>query len=116
VVDEATFVLPLEAVIDIAAERARLARRSRSAEKDRDGLAGGLASPAFVERAKPEAVAKAREDHRARPRRPSGCRRRWRGWDRFSLGRRRHPSAGWNFGGAWREGGPFRGRSQPALG
>jgi valyl-tRNA synthetase len=63
VVDEATFVLPLEGVIDIEAERARLAKAAEAAEKERDSLAARLANPAFVERAKPEAVEKAREDH-----------------------------------------------------
>jgi valyl-tRNA synthetase len=63
IIDEATFVLPLEGVIDIAAERVRLTKAIAVAEKDRDGLAGRLGSPAFVERAKPEAVAKARDDH-----------------------------------------------------
>ncbi len=63
VVDEATFILPLEGVIDIAAEKARLAKALAAAEKERDALGGRLSNPAFVEKAKPEAVAKAREDH-----------------------------------------------------
>jgi valyl-tRNA synthetase len=63
VVDEATFVLPLEGVIDLAAEKARLAKAREAAIKERDALAGRLGNPSFVERAKPEAVAKAREDH-----------------------------------------------------
>jgi valyl-tRNA synthetase len=63
VVDEATFILPLEGVIDIAAEKARLAKALASAEKERDGLGGRLSNASFVEKAKPEAVAKAREDH-----------------------------------------------------
>ena len=63
VVDEATFILPLEGVIDIAAERARLAKAAEAAEKERDALAARLANPSFVERAKPEAVEKARADH-----------------------------------------------------
>ena len=63
VVDEATFVLPLEGVIDVAAERARLAKALATAERERDALAGRLANASFVDRAKPEAVAKAREDH-----------------------------------------------------
>jgi len=66
VVDEATFALPLGDVIDLAAERARLAKGAEAAEKERDSLAGRLANPSFVERAKPEAVAKAREDHDAK--------------------------------------------------
>jgi valyl-tRNA synthetase len=63
VVDEATYVLPLEGVIDLDAERARLAKGIAAAEKERDGLAGRLNNPAFVEKAKPEAVEKARADH-----------------------------------------------------
>jgi valyl-tRNA synthetase len=63
VVDEATFILPLEGVIDISAEQARLAKAAEAAEKERDSLAARLANPSFVERAKPEAVDKARADH-----------------------------------------------------
>jgi valyl-tRNA synthetase len=63
VVDEATFVLPLEGVIDLEAERARLAKGIAAAEKERDALAGRLGNASFVERAKPEAVEKARADH-----------------------------------------------------
>ena len=62
-VDEATFVLPLEGVIDVAGEKARLAKAAEAAEKERDALAARLANPNFVERAKPEAVDKARSDH-----------------------------------------------------
>ncbi|WP_323809472.1 valine--tRNA ligase [Sphingobium baderi] len=63
VVDEATFILPLEGVIDIAAEKARLAKALDATEKERNALAGRLNNASFVEKAKPEAVAKAREDH-----------------------------------------------------
>ncbi|RJF93091.1 valine--tRNA ligase [Sphingomonas cavernae] len=63
VVDEATYVLPLEGVIDLAAERARLSKGIEAAAKERDSLAGRLNNPSFVERAKPEAVEKARADH-----------------------------------------------------
>ncbi len=63
VVDEATYVLPLEGVIDLAAERARLEKNAVAAEKERDSLAGRLGNPAFVDKAKPEAVEKARADH-----------------------------------------------------
>jgi len=66
VVDEATFVLPLEGVIDLDAERARLTRSVAAAEKERDQLAARLSNPGFAERAKPEAVAKARADHAER--------------------------------------------------
>ncbi|TPG17630.1 valine--tRNA ligase [Sphingomonas koreensis] len=63
VVDEATFVLPLEGVIDLDAERARLAKGIAAAEKERDSLSGRLGNASFVERAKPEAVEKARADY-----------------------------------------------------
>jgi valyl-tRNA synthetase len=66
VVDEATFALPLEGVIDIGAERDRLAKSAEAAEKERDSLAQRLANPNFTERAKPEAVEKARADHAAK--------------------------------------------------
>ena len=56
-------VVPLEGVIDIAAEKARLAKAREAAEKERDSLAKRLGNPAFVEKAKPEAVDKARADH-----------------------------------------------------
>jgi valyl-tRNA synthetase len=63
---EATFVMPLEGVIDIAAERARLEKAIAAAMKERDALAARLASPGFTEKARPEAVEKARADHAAR--------------------------------------------------
>ncbi|NNM77961.1 valine--tRNA ligase [Sphingomonas sp. ID1715] len=63
VVDEATYALQLGDVIDLEAERARLAKAIAAAEKERDALAGRLNNPSFVERAKPEAVEKARVDH-----------------------------------------------------
>jgi valyl-tRNA synthetase len=66
IVEEATFVLPLEGVIDLEAEKARLDKSAAAAEKERDSLAGRLGNPAFVEKAKPEAVEKAREDHAAK--------------------------------------------------
>ena len=66
VVDEATFILPLEGVIDLAAERSRLTKAIDAAEKERDTLAKRLSSPGFVEKAKPEAVEKARADHAER--------------------------------------------------
>jgi valyl-tRNA synthetase len=63
VVDEATFVLPLGEVIDLDSERTRLTKAIAAAEKERDALAGRLSNASFVERAKPEAVEKARADH-----------------------------------------------------
>jgi valyl-tRNA synthetase len=79
VVDEATFILPLQGVIDIEAERSRLSKALQAAEKERDGLAGRLNNPSFVERAKPEAVEKRAPTTRKRlpTRRNTG--RRWPG-------------------------------------
>lgn len=62
----ATYSIALGGSIDLAAEKGRLEKNALAAEKDRDGLAGRLASPGFVERAKPEAVEKARADLAAR--------------------------------------------------
>ena len=66
VVEGETITIPLEGVIDIAAERDRLTKALAAAVKERDGLAGRLNNPSFVERAKPEAVEKARADHAAK--------------------------------------------------
>jgi valyl-tRNA synthetase len=63
VVDETSYAIPLEGIIDLEAEKARLAKTAEAAEKERDSLAGRLSNPNFVERAKPEAVEKARADH-----------------------------------------------------
>ena len=65
-VDEATFILPLEGVIDLEAERARLGKGIEAAEKERDALAARLGNASFVERAKAEAVDKAKADHAVR--------------------------------------------------
>ncbi|QXF11781.1 MULTISPECIES: valine--tRNA ligase [Sphingopyxis] len=66
VVEGETITVPLEGVIDIAAERDRLSKALAAATKERDSLAGRLNNPSFVERAKPEAVDKARADHAAK--------------------------------------------------
>ncbi|MGV3731687.1 MAG: valine--tRNA ligase [Sphingopyxis sp.] len=66
VVEGETITVPLEGVIDIAAERERLSKALAAATKERDSLAGRLNNPSFVERAKPEAVEKARADHAAK--------------------------------------------------
>jgi valyl-tRNA synthetase len=57
------FVIPLAGVIDIDAEKARLEKAREASAKEAKSLEGRLANPAFVERAKPEAVEKARADH-----------------------------------------------------
>ena len=61
-----TYLLPLGEVIDLAAERQRLGKAAEAAEKEAASLAGRLANPGFLERAKPEAIEKARADHAAR--------------------------------------------------
>jgi len=63
VLDEATFHFPLIDIIDVETEQSRLAKALAAAEKERDSLAGRLANSSFIERAKPEAVEKARLDH-----------------------------------------------------
>jgi valyl-tRNA synthetase len=63
---EATFLIPIGDVIDLAAEKARLDKALAAAIKERDALAGRLGNPGFTEKAKPEAVEKAREDHDVR--------------------------------------------------
>ncbi len=63
---DATYALPLEGIIDLAAERARLTKSAEAAAKEAASLAARLASPGFVEKAKPEAIDKARADHAAR--------------------------------------------------
>jgi valyl-tRNA synthetase len=63
IVGQDTINLGLEGVIDLDAERARLTKSAEAAEKERDSLAARLANSNFVEKAKPEAVDKARADH-----------------------------------------------------
>ena len=59
---EDAFVIPLEGVIDIDAEKARLAKSLEASRKEAKSLEGRLGNAKFVERAKPEAVEKARAD------------------------------------------------------
>jgi len=66
VVGGVTLAFPLEGAIDLDAERGRLSKAIAAAEKERDSLAGRLSNPAFTERAKPEAVEKARADHESK--------------------------------------------------
>ncbi len=62
-VGEDVFVIPLEGVIDVEAEKARLAKARDASAKEAKALEGRLSNAAFVEKAKPEAVEKARADH-----------------------------------------------------
>ncbi|MFC3173171.1 valine--tRNA ligase [Novosphingobium bradum] len=60
---DANIIVPLEGVIDIASEKARLEKALGLSEKEAKSLEGRLSNPSFVEKAKPEAVEKARADH-----------------------------------------------------
>ncbi|PKB19477.1 valyl-tRNA synthetase [Novosphingobium kunmingense] len=60
---DANVMVPLEGVIDIAAEKARLAKALEVSAKEAKSLEGRLSNAAFVEKAKPEAVDKAHADH-----------------------------------------------------
>jgi len=62
---DANIIIPLEGVIDIAAEKARLEKALAVSQKEAKSLEGRLSNPAFTEKAKPEAVEKARADHAA---------------------------------------------------
>ncbi len=55
-------VIPLEGIVDIAAEQARLTKALAESEKEFGSLDKRLANPNFVERAAPEAVEKAKAD------------------------------------------------------
>jgi valyl-tRNA synthetase len=59
-------VVGLDGFADVDAERQRMLNALGQAEKERDSLAQRLANPNFTERAKPEAVEKARADHDAK--------------------------------------------------
>jgi valyl-tRNA synthetase len=65
-VDGVSVAFPLGEAIDLDAERARLTKAIAAAEKDRDSLRSRLENPNFTERAKPEAIEKARADHEER--------------------------------------------------
>jgi valyl-tRNA synthetase len=62
---DAMLSIPLDGVIDLAAEKARLEKAQGVSIKERDSLSKRLDNPAFVEKAKPEAIEKARADHAA---------------------------------------------------
>jgi len=56
------FIIPLEGIIDIDAEKARLEKALAASEKEAKSLDGRLSNENFVARAKPEAVEKAKAD------------------------------------------------------
>ena len=59
--DEATVALPLEGMIDFAAERARLNKELEKIVKDMAGIDGRLNNPAFVAKAPEEVLVESRE-------------------------------------------------------
>jgi valyl-tRNA synthetase len=61
VLDEATVILPLQGVIDLGAERARLARERERAGREVETVARKLGNADFVARAKPEVVEETRD-------------------------------------------------------
>ena len=65
-VDGATFALPLEGLIDIAAETARLEKSLQKLSKELGGLRGRLKNPKFLESAPEEVVAETKENLAAR--------------------------------------------------
>ncbi|PRX35095.1 valyl-tRNA synthetase [Meinhardsimonia xiamenensis] len=65
-VEGGSFCLPLEGIIDVAAERARLEKTVAKLEKELAGLKGRLSNPKFVESAPEEVVEETRENAAAR--------------------------------------------------
>ena len=59
--DEATVVIPLAGLIDLAAERARLERDRSRALSEAEKIAKKLGNADFVRRAPPEVVEESRE-------------------------------------------------------
>ena len=62
-VGDDVLLVDLAGVIDIDAEKARLSKALEASTKEANSLEGRLSNANFVERAKPEAVEKARADH-----------------------------------------------------
>jgi valyl-tRNA synthetase len=61
VLDEATFILPLQGVIDISAEKARLEREIKKLDQEIARFDAKLANAGFVAKAPPEVVETERE-------------------------------------------------------
>ncbi|PKP72829.1 MAG: valine--tRNA ligase, partial [Alphaproteobacteria bacterium HGW-Alphaproteobacteria-6] len=62
-VEGASFAIPLAGVIDIAGEKARLARSLEKLDKELSGLRNRLSNPKFVDSAPEDVVAETREKH-----------------------------------------------------
>ncbi len=61
VLEDTTAALPLAGIIDMAAEKKRLAKEIDAARSDIAKMSAKLDNPAFIEKAKPEAIEEARE-------------------------------------------------------
>ncbi|MEZ5885709.1 MAG: class I tRNA ligase family protein [Paracoccaceae bacterium] len=61
-VEGGSFALPLEGVIDLAAEKSRLSKSLEKLEKDMGGLRGRLDNPKFVASAPEEVIAETRDN------------------------------------------------------
>ncbi|NVN31867.1 valine--tRNA ligase, partial [Endobacter medicaginis] len=61
VLDEATLVIPLEGIVDLEAERARLGKERARLVAEREKSQRKLDNPDFVARAKPEVVEENRD-------------------------------------------------------
>ena len=59
---EDAVIIPLEGIVDVEAEKARLTKAMEASQKEFGSLDKRLSNPAFVEKAKPEAVEKAKAD------------------------------------------------------
>ena len=57
------YVLPIGGTVDVGAERERLVKALAEADRESASLGARLGNAAFLDRAKPDAVAKARADH-----------------------------------------------------
>jgi valyl-tRNA synthetase len=64
--DGGTFGIPLEGLIDVAEETARLEQTLGKLGKELGGLRGRLKNPKFVASAPPEVIAETRENLRLR--------------------------------------------------
>ncbi len=77
---EATVALPLEGVIDFAAEKARLSKELEKLAKDMAAIDGRLNNPGFVAKAPPEVLEESRERKAELEARRPRSTRRWAVW------------------------------------
>ncbi|MGB3721714.1 MAG: valine--tRNA ligase [Pacificimonas sp.] len=61
IADEATFVIPLEGIIDLGVEKARLTKNAEAAEKEAAAIEKRLGNPGFRANAKPDVIVETEE-------------------------------------------------------